>query len=306
MPRSVRFCHFVWCLMFSEVSVPSTSVTRFNGPGILSGPVEDFRRRHPSSYPEVDAVLGLEVQHGPTGRRGIVVSVGKGAVQLRLANNALVTLRLAPGAFRVDARPVTLTVPRPVMARAPRFGVSGSVEAVSAAKVAAASRIWVEGIHDAELIEKIWGDDLRHVGVVVEPMHGADDLANAVCKFGPSPSRRLGILLDHLIDGTKETREADSVIDALGRDAAKSVLIVGHPFVDVWEAVKPSVVGIDAWPSVPLGESWKQGVCDRLGVGEPALFWRRVLASVTSFTDLDVSLINSVERLVDFVEDESV
>jgi len=250
-------------------------------------------------------VIGLEVQHGPTGRRGTIVSVGKGAVQLRLTNNALVTLRMLSGAFRVDARPVTLRAPRPAGPLTPRFGASGSVERGSGkARVAVESRIWVEGLHDAELVEKIWGDDLRHVGVVVEPMHGADDLAAAVRDFGPSRSRRLGILLDHLIDGTKETREADSVVGLLGPRVAESVLIVGHPFVDVWEAVKPEVVGIDAWPSVPMGESWKQGVCDRLGVGEPALFWRRVLASVTSFTDLDVSLINAVERLVDFVEDE--
>jgi len=252
-------------------------------------------------------VLGLEVQHGATGRRGVVVSVTRGAVQLRLANNALVTLRLAPGAFRVQARPVTLTVPRPALVGGPQFGTSGSVPVTARkAKVAAPSRIWVEGIHDAELLEKIWGDDLRHVGVVVEPMHGADNLAAAVREFAPCPSRRLGILLDHLIDGTKESREAASVADVLGAPLSESVLIVGHPFVDVWEAVKPSVVGIDAWPSVPKGEPWKQGVCDRLGVGEPALFWRRVLASVTSFTDLDVSLINAVERLVDFVEDEQV
>ena len=36
------------------------------------------------------------------------------------------------------------------------------------ARVARQSRIYVEGRHDAELVERIWGDDLRHVGVVVE------------------------------------------------------------------------------------------------------------------------------------------
>jgi hypothetical protein len=30
--------------------------------------------------------------------------------------------------------------------------------------VARASRIYVEGKHDAELVEKIWGDDLRAIG----------------------------------------------------------------------------------------------------------------------------------------------
>ncbi len=172
---------------------------------------------------------------------------------------------------------------------------SGSVSAATAkAQVARAARIWVEGIHDADLIEKIWGDDLRHVGVVVEPMHGADDLAAMVADFGPGPTRRLGILLDHLIEGTKEARIAATVDQA-------HVLVLGHPFVDVWEAVKPEVVGIDAWPKVPMGTDWKTGICEALGVGEPPAFWRSVVGQVESFTDLDVSLINSVERLIDFV-----
>ena len=57
------------------------------------------------------------------------------------------------------------------------FGASGSVVGPAGrAKTALASRIYVEGRHDAELVEKIWGDDLRHVGVVVEHLGGIDDL----------------------------------------------------------------------------------------------------------------------------------
>ena len=55
-----------------------------------------------------------------------------------------------------------------------------------AARVAAASRIWVEGRHDAELLELVWGDELRDGGIVVEPLHGADHLADAVAAFAPS------------------------------------------------------------------------------------------------------------------------
>lgn len=271
--------------------------------GILAGSIDDHRRRHPSSYLEVDAEQGLEVVHASTGRRGTVVSATKGAVTLRLPNEALVTLRLQSGAFRIDGRPVTLRIPKPDAPEPGRsFGPSGSIAATPhRARVALDSRIWVEGIHDAELIEKVWGDDLRHVGIVVEPMHGMNDLLSAVRKFAPTRQRRLGILLDHLIPGTKENWEADRVINTLGR-SHDDVLIVGHPFVDVWEAVKPSVVGIPAWPEVPRGRPWKQGICDQLGAGEPALFWRRVLNSVSSITDLDTSLINSVERLIDFTE----
>lgn len=63
------------------------------------------------------------------------------------------------------------------------------------AKVALPSRIYVEGRHDAELVEKIWGGDLRHVGVVVEYLGGIDDLVAIVAEFQPrarTPARRAG------------------------------------------------------------------------------------------------------------------
>ena len=69
----------------------------------------------------------------------------------------------------------------------------------------------MEGIHDAELVEKVWGDDLREVGVVVERLDGMDDLTDVVRDLDPGPGRRLGVLLDHLVDGSKETRAAADV-----------------------------------------------------------------------------------------------
>nr|MDP9498102.1 DUF3097 domain-containing protein [Actinomycetota bacterium] len=79
------------------------------------------------------------------------------------------------------------------------------------------------------------------------------------------------------------------------------VLVTGHPYVDVWQAVKPAAVGIRAWPAVPRGVPWKEGVCGALGWGEPWEGWRRVLAAVDSYQDLEVPLLQSVERLLDFV-----
>ena len=79
------------------------------------------------------------------------------------------------------------------------------------------------------------------------------------------------------------------------------VLVTGHPYVDIWAAVKPSSVGIPAWPEVPYGEDWKTGVCRRLGWSNPKEGWRRVSSSVSTFRDLDSTLIGAVERLVDFV-----
>ena len=172
---------------------------------------------------------------------------------------------------------------------------SGSLAAAKApARIARASRIKVEGLHDAELLEKVWGDDLRYEGIVVEPMHGMDDLTEVVNTFGPRDGRRLGILLDHLVEGTKEWHAAQRIDH-------HCVLVTGHPFVDVWQAVKPKVVGFDAWPTVPMGIPWKEGVCAALDVGQPKAFWRTLLGRVNSYTDLEPSLVGAVEQLIDFV-----
>jgi hypothetical protein len=77
--------------------------------------------------------------------------------------------------------------------------------------------------------------------------------------------------------------------------------VTGHPYVDIWQAVKPRSVGIAAWPQVPRGIDWKTGVCAALGVAEPREMWRRVLGAVNSYADLEVPLLQAVERLVDFV-----
>jgi hypothetical protein len=163
------------------------------------------------------------------------------------------------------------------------------------ARVAKESRIYVEGVHDAELVEKIWGHDLRVEGVVVEYLEGVDDLPAIVDEFGPAPGRRLGVLVDHLVEGSKESRIAAQV-------SSPHVLITGHPFIDVWEAVKPSAVGISAWPRVPRGVPWKEGVLTALGWGDDVRAgWERILGSVTTYTDLEPSLLGRVEELIDFV-----
>ena len=105
------------------------------------------------------------------------------------------------------------------------------------ARVARGSRIWVEGVHDAALVERVWGDDLRIEAVVVEPLDGIDDLAGAVRAFRPDRDARLGVLVDHLVPGSKESRIVAAVSDP-------HVLVVGHPYVDVWQAVKPAALGI--------------------------------------------------------------
>jgi len=266
--------------------------------GILSEPLDldgDAPRvRRPP--PRVEARPGLTVTVRATRRTGVVVACAKQLVTLRDDEGRDHPVRLVDGAFAIDGRPVTLVPPRATpTGDAGTRTASGSVAVPGApARVARASRILVEGLHDAELVEKVWGDDLRVEGVVVEMLDGADNLVEVVRGFGPRPGRRLGILLDHLVADSKETRIASGVDHP-------DVLVTGHPFVDVWAAVKPSVVGIEAWPDVPKGQPWKEGVCAALGVGDPRRFWTQVLGSVRSYADLDAALVGAVERLIDFV-----
>jgi len=200
------------------------------------------------------------------------------------------------GAFLHDGVRVALRAPAEKLDGPRQFTASGSVDAGRRrARVANASRIWVEGIHDAELLEKIWGDDLRVAGIVVEPLHGVDDLVEAVTEFRPANNRRLGLLLDHLVPGSKEARIAATIDE-------KWVLVCGHPYVDIWEAVRPGTIGIQAWPAVPPGQPWKEGVIAALGMDvQPGQFWGKVLESVTSYRDVDTPLVNAVEQLIDFV-----
>ncbi len=270
--------------------------------GILSEPIDlDGPRRRRPTYPKVEAVPGMEIT--PRGQRQAwtVVSLRGEVLLARDPKGRQHPLRPTPGGFTVQGRAVALVAPR-VAAQASTGAArtaSGSVAGPrQPARVARASRILVEGIHDAELVEKVWGDDLRGEGVVVEVLHGADDLASVVRGFGPGPGRRLGILLDHLVDGSKETRIAAGVDHP-------AVLVTGHRYVDVWQAVRPSALGIGSWPEVPPGTPWKEGVVAALGLQEsPAAFWRRVLGAVDDWTDLESDLIGAVERLIDFVTDE--
>ncbi len=268
--------------------------SRQYGADVLAG------RRRPGQreVPKVEAERGLVVEDSEGRFCGAVVALEKGAVTLEDRHGKRRVFPLTPGAFLLEGQRVTLVPPVPSPAR-PARTASGSVAAPAAerarAKVAKASRIYVEGKHDAELVEKIWGDDLRDVGVVVEYLEGIDDLAAIVRDFAPELGRRLGVLVDHLVSGSKETRIAASV-------RSPHVLIVGHPFIDIWAAVRPSAVGIAAWPDVPRGQPWKEGVLDALGwPPEVPKAWQRILRSVNSYADLEPTLLGRVEELIDFV-----
>ncbi len=262
--------------------------------GILAGPIDGPARMR-ATYPEVTFAPGLWARHRASRFDGTLVRLERDAVALRGRSGAERLFPLVPGAFEVDGRAVTIIRPKSSGARPPAVTPSGSLAVADrSARVARAGRILVEGVHDAELVERVWGDDLRVEGVVVERLDGIDHLADVVAEFGPGPGRRLGVLVDHLVPMSKEARIAAEV-------AHPHVLVTGTPFVDIWQAVKPSAVGIAAWPDVPRGADWKAGVCHALGTGDPGAFWRRILGSIRSYADLDPALVGAVERLIDFV-----
>ncbi|SDG67388.1 Protein of unknown function [Lentzea fradiae] len=244
--------------------------------------------------PEIPTEPGLVVEDPASGFCGAVVRVEQGRVVLEDRHGRHRLFPLTPAGFLVDGRPVTLVTPAPRPAGR-RLSASGSVRVEGLrAQTAKASRIWVEGKHDAELVERVWGHDLRVEGIVVEPLDGVDDLPRRIAEFGTAPHRRLGVLVDHLVAGTKEHRLVEQIRD-------DNVLVTGHPYVDIWQAVKPAAVRIDAWPRVPRGVDWKTGVCERLGWGEPWEGWQRVLGAVSSYRDIESDLLGAVERLIDFV-----
>jgi hypothetical protein len=246
--------------------------------------------------PAVEATTGLVVEDAAGSFCGAVVGFEGGAAILEDRFGARRMFPLEPAGFRIDGDLVTLIRPTAAPTVAPRRRTnSGSVAVDDAtARVARASRIWVEGVHDAALVERIWGDDLRVEGVVVEPLGGIDDLTAAVDDFRPGPVRRLGVLVDHLIDGTKESRIVAGV-------RSPYVLVTGHPYVDIWQAVRPARIGIARWPTIPPGRPWKEAVCAALGRGTPADMWRHILSRVDSYRDVETPLITAMERLIDFV-----
>jgi hypothetical protein len=268
--------------------------------GILSGPIDaPPEARLAKVYPLVEATVGMALVHRASGFSGTLVRIEGAGVELRGRTGQERVFRLAPGAFAVDGTAVSLLRPSAERTASTGMTASGSVAVAGApARVAKAARIWVEGVHDAELVERVWGDDLRVEGVVVERLDGIDHLDRAIADFRPGPARRLGVLVDHLVPGSKESRIAEGLRQA-------DVLITGTPFVDVWQAVRPPVLGIGAWPDIPKGTEWKAGVCKSLGLGDPPAAWRRILAAVKSYADLEPALVGAVERLIDFVTDPS-
>ncbi len=289
------------------------------GSDVLSG----GRTHRRPSLPQIPAEPGLVVEVVETGYVGAVIRVEKApggiAMVLEDRRGRRASFPLGPG-YLIEGRPCAIVRPEPRARHAAPGGTGGAATrggaapgrtasgsravAGARARVARGSRIWVEGKHDAELVERIWGEDLRIEGVVVEPLGGLDDLPERIAEFGPDAEHRVGVLADHMIEGTKEMRLAQRVMQ--DRAWAGNVRVIGHPYVDVWQAVRPSVIGIAGWPQVPRGEDWKTGVLRRIGWDhadhrDVARAWARILRSVSTIADVEPDLSGRVEELIDFV-----
>ena len=271
------------------------------GTDVLAG---DWKKRSakPPARP-APAEKGLVVEEVVSGFCGAVVGIEAGAVQLEDRHGKVRAFPLGPG-FLIDGEAVVLVRQTASARRAPARTASGSFAVDGAkARVARASRILVEGRHDAELVEKVWGDDLRIEGVVVEYLAGIDDLDSLIRDYEPGPGRRIGVLVDHLVPGSKESRIAEAVRRGPN---GKNVLVVGHPFIDIWQSVKPARLNLDAWPVIPRGTEWKHGICAAFGwphedQADIARAWKRILGTVRSYADLEPVLLGRVEELIDFV-----
>ncbi|PZE25296.1 DUF3097 domain-containing protein [Curtobacterium sp. MCBD17_034] len=287
------------------------------GSDVLAG---DWRAQGRKTVREVPLERDMVLEDPASGWAGAVVRLEAGLVELEDWKGRTRSFP-ATGQFLLEGELVRLGRPAaPIGGRAanrpggaaPGIGTAdGRARTASGsfavgpqrARVALPSRIMVEGRHDAELVEKVWGADLRIEGVVVEYLSGVDNLADVLEEFRPERGRRVGVLVDHLVPGSKESRFADAVMRGKW---GRHVLVVGHPYVDVWQSVKPARLGLREWPTIPRSIEWKHGICDALGwphesQADIAHAWQRILGQVRTYADLEPALLGRVEELIDFV-----
>lgn len=274
----------------------------------------DFHSKLRKSTP-MTASPGLVVEDVSTGFVGAVIRCYKaGGMHLVELEDRYRNRRAFPlgAGFWVDGNPVTLSAPLPTTKDNALRSVTGREITNSGSRkndhavrpqVAKASQIWVEGKHDAQLIAYVWGEDLQGEGIVLDSLEGVDNLPGRLASFQPSPRKRVGVLVDHLVPGSKESRIAQELLSQWGDD---TLLIAGHPFVDIWQAVKPVRLGLENWPEIPRHEDIKVGTLKYLGwphesQADIAQGWVRILRRVRDWRDLSAELLAPVESLIDFV-----
>src|SRR5699024_12460494 len=92
--------------------------------------------------------------------------------------------------------------------------------------------------------------------------------------------------------------------------ARGNVAVLGHPYVDVWQAVKPARVGLKEWPHVPKGTDNKVGSLKALGWphadrADIGLGWKRILSTVRAYADVEPTLSGRLGELIGFLHLDS-
>jgi hypothetical protein len=217
--------------------------------GILSG-LPDLEPAQPRrvTYPAVQAKPGLIIEHRPSGQVGFIVRADHASVVLRDKTGRDHALRYLPGAFVVDGTAVTLIPPDRT------------------------ARLLIAGVEGAQLIEGMWGDELRAEGVSVQHFDPWQSVTDAIETWRPGPGRRLGVLT-----GARDPLDITMT----------HVLVIAIPFPEIWLAVKPKVLGMTGWPNDPAAT--------------PEPVRQRLVGSVRGYGDLDPALVGAVEALVDFM-----
>ena len=272
-----------------------------SGGGILAGPI-DGPARTAAQYPHRAAEPGIRVLHRASGFTGTLVALEGDDVVLRGHTGLERRYQNVPGTFAVEGTPTHLVSPRRARrrraARSPkdvrtasgsravdgRAGPGRRAPAASGwrasttpnsssgcgATISASRASWSNG----STVPTTWPPRCARSA----PRATA---ASACCSTTSCP-------------GARKPGWRRAIDDP-------HVLVTGTPFVDVWEAVRPAAVGIRAWPVVPKGQNWKDGVCAALGVDDPRTMWRRILAAVSDWKQLEQPFVAAVEQLIDFV-----
>ena len=248
------------------------------------------------AVPTVEAEIDLVVEDPSSGFVGAVVRCEKDVVHLEDRFGKVRGYPLGPG-FWVDGRPVVLVRPKQRRPSGPMRSASGSTYVTGArARVARAGRIYVEGKHDAELVEKVWGHDLRVEGVVVEPLHGVDDLPAIVRGVPARPgttARRAGRPPGDGLQGVADRRADHRRARPRRRPPVHRHLAggeaVGRRHHGVAGRCRRASRGRKASAGAGLGGRHRL----RLGAADPR--------PRDSFTDLEPALLGRVEELIDFV-----
>ncbi len=250
---------------------------------------------------ETPAAIGMVVEDPTSGFCGSVVRWENGLIVLEDRKGRRRSFPFGPGilagrqAGEPGAAPSGRGRPPPPTPRPARASARSQP-----AKVAAASRIYVEGRHDAELVEKIWGDDLRHVGVVVEYLGGIDDLPAIVAEFAPGPGRRLGVLVDHLVRRQQGVphRQRPRLRQRPGHRASVHRHLAGG---EARTRRPGGLAGRPARASTGSTASASPSGGPANTQADIAATWQWILGRVRDWNDLDPALPREVERLIDFV-----